>query len=162
MNIKQKIILIYFLILPFIDLATSLMTRFTDIMLTPGMIIKGITLLFAIIYIFFFSKSKYKRISIIYCSILILYIILYIGLKKDIWSLSNLIKEGTYGYRYFYYPFVFMGFLNLADDVKLDVTLVKKIISYNALIGGSAGSPRDDESHRGGHRAELLALRPHH
>lgn len=134
MNIKQKIILIYFLILPFIDLATSLMTRFTDIMLTPGMIIKGITLLFAIIYIFFFSKSKYKRISIIYSSILILYIILYIGLKKDIWSLSNLIKEGTYGYRYFYYPFVFMGFLNLADDVKLDVTLVKKIISYNALI----------------------------
>ena len=69
MNIKQKIILIYFLILPFIDLATSLMTRFTDIMLTPGMIIKGITLLFAIIYIFFFSKSKYKRISIIYSSV---------------------------------------------------------------------------------------------
>ena len=48
--------------------------------------------------------------------------------------MPNLIKEFTYGYRYFYYPFVFLGFLNIADDIKLDVKLVKKILSYNALI----------------------------
>lgn len=134
MNSKQKIIFIYFLLLPFIDLATALMTRFTDIVLTPGMVVKGLTLLFAVVYIFFLSKSKYKKISIIYSSILILYIILYLVLKRDIWNLPNLIKEFTYGYRYFYYPFVFLGFLNIADDIKLDVNLVKKILSYNALI----------------------------
>ena len=42
MNNKQKILIGYFLLLPFIDLVTSLMTRFTDLPFTLGTIVKGI------------------------------------------------------------------------------------------------------------------------
>ena len=66
MNIKQKIVYVYFLILPFIDLATSLITRYANFPISIGAIIKGVTILICIFYVLFFSKSKYKIKSIIF------------------------------------------------------------------------------------------------
>ena len=82
MKKSERFIYIYFLLLPIIDLFTSLITRFTDISITPGIVFKGITLMGCIVYLFFFSKSKYKRKSIIYLFILLFFGIIYFFSKN--------------------------------------------------------------------------------
>ena len=47
----------YFLLLPFLDMITALLTRNTSLSVTPGIIIKSIFLLFMVLYIF---KTKSK------------------------------------------------------------------------------------------------------
>ena len=133
MNIKQKIIYIYFMILPFIDLITSLITRFTDLPLSLGMLVKGLTLLIGIIYTLFYSKSKYKGKSIIYLIILMVYYSVYILTKRDIWNMSSLINEVVYAFRYMYFPIMIIGLFNIFDDFKINDTLLKKILLINCI-----------------------------
>jgi len=133
MNKKQKIIYFYFIILPFIDLITSLITRFTKIPLSLGMLVKGITLIISILYIFFLSKSKYRKKSIYYLIILFLFGIMYIITKRDIWQLRLLANEITYAFRYFYFPIMLCGLINIFEDFKINNKLIKKIILINCI-----------------------------
>ena len=94
MKKKEQIIYYYFLFLPIIDLFTSLTVNLTNISVTPGMIIKGVTLLICLVYIFVFSKSKYKKISMIYLCLLIIFGLVYIFTKNYILNFSTFIFEG--------------------------------------------------------------------
>ena len=87
MNIKQKIVYIYFLILPFIDLITSLFTKLTSISLSLGIIVKGITIIFVTLYVLFYSKSKYRKRSIIYFFLVLFFLATYFLLKPDLWQI---------------------------------------------------------------------------
>ena len=100
MNWKQKILLIYFIILPFVDLVTSLITRFTDLTITLGIIIKGLTVIFGVFYVLFITKSKYKKKSIIYFLITFLFGIIYFLTKSDIWQLNNIVTEFINAFKY--------------------------------------------------------------
>lgn len=134
MNKKQKAVYIYFIILPFLDLITSLITRFTDMSLSLGMIIKGITLMFSIVYILFCSKSKYRKKSIIYLIVLSIFMLFYLGTKSDIWTLECIINEVVYAFRYFYFPLMILGVLNIFNDFKIDNNFIKRILLINCII----------------------------
>mgnify|MGYP002623865120 CR=1 FL=1 len=108
MNKKQRIIYIYLLLLPIIDVITSLMTRFGDFKLSLGMLIKGLTLPFGVAYILFLSKSKWRKKSIIFMIITMVYFIIYTLCKKEIWLNSNYLNEITFAFKYFY--FIIMTF----------------------------------------------------
>lgn len=134
MKKSERFIYVYFLLLPIIDLFTSLMTRFTNISVTPGIVFKGITLMGCMVYLFFFSKSKYKRKSIIYLFILLFFGIIYLLSKNYEYSLNIIFTELKYAFKYFYFPVVLCGMLNVFDDFKFSKELVVKILVSNTII----------------------------
>lgn len=133
MNTKQKIIYIYFLMLPFVDLATSLITRMTNFSISLGTIVKGLTIIFSVCYILFFSKSKMRKKSIYYIIILAVFALFYFLFKREIWTVSNLISETITASRYLYYPIMILGVYNIFDDCKIDSKFIKKILVFNCL-----------------------------
>ena len=62
----KKINILFFLLLPFIDLITALTTRFINLPISAGVLFKGLYILVLTIYIVFYSKSKEKKIYIYY------------------------------------------------------------------------------------------------
>ena len=133
MNKKQKGVYIYFLLLPFIDVITSLIVRLTDLNVSLGMIVKGLTLLFITIYIFFYSKSNYKKRSIQYIILLFVYLLLYFLFKIPIFSLSFFVNEMSIFCHYFYFPVMLVGIFNLFDDIGIDNKLIHKILIINSI-----------------------------
>ena len=134
MNKKQKLIYLYFIILPIIDVITSLITRFTDINLSLGMIVKGLTMIFSVIYIFLWSKSKYRKASIYYIIILAIYGIMYFITKIDMLSLHNIVHEISYAFHYLYYPIMIIGVFNIFEDFEIPKEMIYKIILINSFI----------------------------
>lgn len=133
MNKKQRIIYIYFLILPIIDVLTSLVTRFDLCPITPGMLIKGLTLAFGVIYTIFITKSPYKKKSIFYFALLFIYFLFYFVTKPDIFNLSSLMQECINSFKYFYFPIMLISIINLFYDLKIDKEFIKKILFINCL-----------------------------
>ena len=135
---KSKILrwfYIFLLVQPFIDLITSVMTKFWDLPITLGIIVRGLLFVFSIIYIFFVSKSKYKKVSCIYIGILIIYAILYFALKLDLFSsLSFLVSEVTYMFKYFYTLIILLLFLNIFDELKPNNRIIFKLLQLDLLI----------------------------
>lgn len=134
MSTKQKIVCWYFIILPFIDLMTSLSDRFLNIPISLGMSIKGITLIICILYTIFYSKSKYKKNSILYLLLLSIFLILYFLTKQDIFNIKSILTEITYILKYFYFPIMLCCLINIFDDFKINNDFIKKIISINLII----------------------------
>lgn len=130
---NQKFIYIYLLILPFIDVITSIFVRFEISSFTPGMIIKGLTILYIVYYILFKTKNKIKKPSLIYLGLIVLFFIGYILFKFNIFTKSSIFSELKYALRYFYYPIIFIGVINIFSDQKVGKEIIKKVITINAL-----------------------------
>ena len=78
---NPKIIYIYILLFPIFEVITSLMVR-NNMPFTFGMIYKSIFIIYAAVYILFFSKSN-KKINYIYMGILLATIIMCIATVSD-------------------------------------------------------------------------------
>ena len=139
MKKKQNFIYIYLLLLPIIDVITSLMTRFGDFRLSLGMVVKGLTLLFSVLYIVIWSKSKWRKKSILYLFILFAYFIIYILCKSEIWLTGNYLNEIMNSFKYFYFIVMLLGVINIFDDYKIDNDFIKRVflifsIMYTILL----------------------------
>jgi len=116
----KKFIYIILAILPFIDLVTSLQARISPGTFSIGMIIKGIIIFLASVYILFFSMSKYKKISLFYMFLTGIFIITYFLLKPELFSSQFLFNELKYLFRIIYLPVLFTFFLNYFDEYGFD------------------------------------------
>ena len=56
---RAKILKKFLIILPILDLITSLSTRFFPLPLSVGVIVKGLFLIYILIYLLFFNYSSY-------------------------------------------------------------------------------------------------------
>lgn len=134
MNNKQKIIYLYFIILPIIDVITSLITRFTDIHLSLGIMVKGLTMIISVLYTIIWSKSKYQKLSKYYLLILNIYILLYFITKIDILSVHNIFFELSSQLHYLYYPIMIIGVFNIFEDFKIPKEIIQKILVFNCIL----------------------------
>lgn len=136
----KKILYIFILLQPFIDLVTALMTRFDLGVVSLGVIIKGIFVLVMLGYLFLFNKSKYKKKSLIYIGILGIFYLLYLITKPDLFdSFSHVFNELIYIFKFSYYPLCFITTVNFMDQFKFDRKkiinlLVVDLIVYSLLI----------------------------
>ena len=135
----KKLIYFIFLLLPFIDLTSSIMTRFTDISMSVGAILKGLLLIFLVIYTLFFTKSKYKKVSIIYIILAIIFSLAYLLTKPIFWNFGIIFNEINYLVKFLFFPISFFAFLCIFDDIGFDKKSVEKlmlytIITYSALL----------------------------
>lgn len=123
----------YFLLLPFLDLITALLTRNSNLIITPGIVIKSIFLLIMLLYILK-TKSKYKKVSIGLLLLISMYVIGYFLLKPDILKFSFILNELTYIFKLIYFPISFMGLLCILDDNNYSKESIINIIKKTLII----------------------------
>ena len=133
MKDKNKYIYIYLLLLPIIDVITALMTRFGDFKLSLGMVVKGLTTILGIAYIFFWSKSRWRKKSIIYFLIMLLYIALYLVFKREIITNGNYLNEVVNIFKYSYFIIITLTIMNLFEDLKVENNKIKNIFFISAI-----------------------------
>lgn len=139
---KDKFLKIFywFLVLgPIIDVITSLMTRVTNFTITLGIVVRGICVVLMVIYLIVFSKSRYRKKSLIFLGSLLIFVILYFITKTDIFNPSFLVGELIYLFKYFYFPIITIGLLNLFDDASVEIKKYFKVyvivlLSFSLLI----------------------------
>lgn len=130
-----NILYLFLLFQPIIDLATSLMTKFCDTFFTIGMLIRGILVIVSIFYIFFISKSKYKKKSIIYFVSLFCFMIGYFITKKSIFSnLSFFLTEVTYIFKFFYTIVILLTLFNFFDEFKPNNRKIFKLLQIELFL----------------------------
>jgi len=131
---KLKIIYIIYFLFPIINLITGLMTRYNLFSLTIGMAIRIALLLFMAMYVLFYSKSKYKKPTIIYYVLLGLFCITYIVTKPEFFTIRILFNEATYLFKFMYLPIIFFGMLNLIDEGEYEKDKWNKIFFINLIL----------------------------
>lgn len=131
-NIVFKTFYIYLLLQPMLDLVTSLMTKFMNSYITIGLIIRGVFLAICVIYILFFSKSKYVKKSRIFLCFLFLFSIIYFCVRIEIFNdIHNLVRELIYMTKYYYTPIFIIFIINFFDEYKLKPNKILKILLIN-------------------------------
>ena len=130
-----NIMYLFILLQPLLDIATSLMTRFLDIRISIGILVRGLLFICSVIYILFLSKSKYKKISTIYLIILGIYSLLYFLTKISIFSnLSFVITEIIYMFKYFYTLVLLLVLFNLFDEFKTNNRKIFKLLQIELFL----------------------------
>lgn len=112
----KKINYLFFIILPFIDLITSLSTRFLSLPVSLGIVIKGLYTIFLAIYIILYTKTKSKKKFIFYLIMIIAYCLLFTLTKKHIWNLNTFFSEFISLYKFLFTGYILFAFIILNED----------------------------------------------
>ena len=134
-NKYLKILYIFILLQPFIDLITSLMTRFDVAIVSLGVIVRGIFIIVMLCYLFFFNRSKYRKSSIIYIVGLGIFYLLYLITKKELlFNFEFLYNEIVYIFKYSYFLILFVACINFIDQYKIDRKKIINLFILNLLV----------------------------
>ena len=115
-----KIIYIFLLLTPLLDLITSISLNVLNLSFNYITIIKML-FMFLFIYEVIISKSKYKKVSIIYLLFILVYFILFVSTTILYKPSSTLTFEITNFLRTFYFPINLVCLLNIYDSKKLNI-----------------------------------------
>lgn len=133
-NKIQKLIYIFLILQPIIDLITALMTRLLNSTITVGVITRGLFLLLLVVYNVFFVKNKHSKKVIAYFISIFLFMVMYFILKPDMFELNYLKTEIIYMFKYFYFPIVGVCLINCYDHLGFSKEKLFKIFIYNILM----------------------------
>lgn len=133
LDLKQKSILIFFLSLPLVDLLTSLSTRFIDFPITIGIVVRGLSLAASVIYVLFYSKCKYRKLTLIYIGCIAVFAGIYFVTKPDIWTMSGLFTEVISAFKFLYFPVMMLCLYNIFHDFNIGADLIKRILTINCF-----------------------------
>lgn len=129
---NKKLLFYFFISFPFLDVITSLLIRFYDLIITPGLIVKGFFMLIMIFYVLL-SKSKYKKISCALILSFLTYMFLYFIFKPELINSMFFFNEVNYLLKLLYFPIIFLGLLCFYDEYQLNKAEIHKIIKYNLI-----------------------------
>jgi len=132
-----KIIIIFLLSSPILDLMTSLSLNVLNLSFNYIIIFKVLVMFVLIYYLFFISKTKYKKISIIYILLIGIYFLLFSILTIENKPNSYLFYEINNFIRVFYFPINLICIVNIYEENKLNInikTLSIILFTYIVLI----------------------------
>ncbi|MBQ2900583.1 MAG: O-antigen ligase family protein [Agathobacter sp.] len=133
-NLKQKLLLLFFLLLPYVDLVTAVTTRFGLVSVSLGVIVKGAALLFSLIYVLGFSKCKYRKLTLLYLIGVAVFAALYLLTKPDVLSLPSLVTEATYAFKFLFLPLMLICLYHIFHDFDIQTNDIKRVIVVNSLV----------------------------
>lgn len=134
LDTKQKVLVIFFLSLPFVDLLTSLSTRFLDSSITIGIIARGLSLVFSLVYVLRFSKCKYRKHAILYLITICVFAVLYFLTKPDIWQIPSLVTEIMQAFKFLYFPIMTICLYIIFRDFRITPKTMKQIIFIDCMV----------------------------
>lgn len=136
-NLRQKLLLFFFLSLPFIDLVTALTTRFGLVTISLGVIVKGIALFFALVYVIGFSKNKYRKLTLLYLLGITIFAGLYLLTKPDVLNFSSLVIEAPQAFKFLFFPIIAVCLYHIFHDFDIQTKDIKNVILINSLVYSS-------------------------
>ena len=138
MNNKKKLYL-FLLLLPIIDVLTSITEKFDLNLPSLGIIIKSVFLGIMILYLIISSTSKYKKMSLYYLMAIFLYAVLFFITKINCLNLALFVTELKYMIKILFYPISLITMICYFDDKKfskeeLSSVLLKSFFIYLLFI----------------------------
>ena len=132
---KKKLIYIFLLLQPLIDLVTSVMTKFEVGVISLGIVVRGLFILCMIIYLMFFCNTKYRRGSIFIMVLLGIYVCLYFFTKTELLTnFSFFVTDTIYLFKYMYFLVLFITMFNFYEQYKLDYKKIINIFLINLFV----------------------------
>ena len=132
---NNKKLYIFLILLPIIDLLTSISTRLFNLTLSIGVIVKLVFLAIMLITLIF-STSKYKKKGLIYILLIFFYMLAYILSKIKYLTMSMFIKESIYLFKTMYFPILLVCLLCFFDEHKFEKEKIIKILIINFITYG--------------------------
>ena len=133
MNNKKKLYL-FLLLLPIIDVLTSITEKLNLNMPSLGIIIKSVFLGIMILYLIILSTSKYKKMSLYYLMAIFLYMVLFFITKINYLNLSLFVIELKYMIKILFYPISLITMICYFDDKKLSKEELSSVLLKSFLI----------------------------
>ena len=133
MNNKRKLYL-FLLLLPIIDVLTSITEKLNLNIPSLGIIIKSVFLGIMILYLIISSTSKYKKISLYYLMTIFLYMLLFFITKINYLNLSLFVIELKYMIKILFYPISLITMICYFDDKKLSKEELSNVLLKSFLI----------------------------
>ena len=133
MNNKKKLYL-FLLLLPIIDVLTSITEKLNLNIPSLGIIIKSVFLGIMILYLIISSTSKYKKMSLYYLIAIFLYIVLFFITKINYLNLSLFVIELKYMIKILFYPISLLTMICYFDDKKLSKEELSSVLLKSFLI----------------------------
>ena len=133
MNNKRKLYL-FLLLLPIIDVLTSITEKLNLNIPSLGIIIKSVFLGIMILYLIISSTSKYKKMSLYYLIAIFLYIVLFFITKINYLNLSLFVIELKYMIKILFYPISLLTMICYFDDKKLSKEELSSVLLKSFLI----------------------------
>jgi glycosyltransferase involved in cell wall biosynthesis len=131
---EKKLFYIFILLLPIIDLITSICTRFFNMPISIGMIIKCLFIILLFYYLLFKSKSRYRKTTILYFIFIFIFLFLYFIFKPDLLNKLYLLNEIKYIAKFLFFPISFFTLLCFFDDNKFDQDRLNKVLLTNEIV----------------------------
>lgn len=132
-KIKENYIYYFLILLPIIDIITSLCIRFTSITISPSLILRGIFLAVCIGYTLFSKNLKYRKESILFYFISFVFFLIYIFSKINYLNLNSIVYEVSSFIKFWYFPIIVFFMLNAYESKKLDISKLPTILDINLL-----------------------------
>lgn len=133
MNNKRKLYL-FLLLLPIIDVLTSITEKLNLNIPSLGIIIKSVFLGIMILYLIILSTSKYKKMSLYYLMAIFLYMVLFFITKINYLNLSLFVIELKYMIKILFYPISLITMICYFDDKKLSKEELSSVLLKSFLI----------------------------
>ena len=133
MNNKRKLYL-FLLLLPIIDVLTSITEKLNLNIPSLGIIIKSVFLGIMILYLIISSTSKYKKMSLYYLMAIFLYMVLFFITKINYLNLSLFVIELKYMIKILFYPISLITMICYFDDKKLSKKELSSVLLKSFLI----------------------------
>lgn len=129
-NNINLVFIVFLIAQPILDVFTAIMLNIFKIDFTVGVVVRFLFLIYLLIYLIFISKSKYKKISLIYISIIFVYMLLF-SLNMFFVS-SNIAFEIKNLIKYFYFPVMLIIIFNLYSSKEINIDI--KLLTYVLII----------------------------
>ncbi len=131
----EKFLIIYILLQPIIDVATSLCVRFVNPYFTIGILIRSLFLVFTLIYSFAIANKKWRKIIFIYCLTLLLYIILFFANNTLNIGFTSIVSQFKSIIKIFYFSILLIAFVPIMNKIYLDNKyLIYSLFGYTAIL----------------------------
>ena len=137
---KFNILEIVLILSPIIDILTSVSQRTLNIDISLGLIIRSFLLFFMTMFTLIKSSYKYKKITITYLAMFILYSIFFIVNVYINKGSSCILAEAKGLIKAFYFPICIITLLNYVEtkDYKIDLKLLFFVMSTSVSVNGRA------------------------
>lgn len=130
----EFIIILFLFLQPFLDVFAGINQHFLNWNVEFNLIFRILFLLFSILYLLFFNRTKYRKISLIYLAGLFLYSIFYALTVLYVKDLSVLFYEIKNLVLCFYFPILLLFFWNVYHQYKISIQLKYLVMIFACYI----------------------------
>ena len=131
---SKKIVTLFLVLLPIVEVITSLTLTFTSVKFTLGMIYKSLFIIYAIIYLIFIDKDNKKYHLTMLC-LLLVYSVIHVYVTASGYSIGVIVTNFINLCRYITFPIAVMFFYSYNKKYKMTLQTINVVaLIYSFVI----------------------------